>query len=132
MLRYQALSQRASGERSVSASPVNGWVSAGRSKLASLPACTPKSATAATATASTSNRVQTTVSAAVRNASARAGSSRRRAIACTPMLGIDLPIAASFWADHRNAITAIATVLGAFVLAHLVDRAIIARGTRLA
>ena len=48
------------------------------------------------------------------------------------MLGVDLPIAASFWADHRNAITAIATVIIAFVVAHLVDRAIIARGTKLA
>jgi small-conductance mechanosensitive channel len=48
------------------------------------------------------------------------------------MPGIDLPIAASFWADHRNTITAIVTVVIAFVLAQLVDRAIIARGTRLA
>jgi small-conductance mechanosensitive channel len=48
------------------------------------------------------------------------------------MPGVDLPIAASFWADHRNTITAIATLIVTFVLAQLVDRAIIARGTRLA
>jgi small-conductance mechanosensitive channel len=48
------------------------------------------------------------------------------------MPGIDLPIAASFWADHRNTITAIVTLVVAFAVAHLVDRAIIARGTRLA
>src|SRR3954470_16936549 len=135
MSRYQALSQRASGESSVSSTPLvdaKGWVSPGRSKLASLLACTPKMATATTATASTSRRVQTTVSRTLRSASARAGSSRRRAIACTPMPALDLPIADSFWADHRNTITAIVTLIVTFVLAQLVDRAIIARGTRLA
>src|SRR4051795_9687247 len=132
MSRYHALSQRASGESRVSARPPNGCVRPGVSKLASLPACTPKIATAATATTSTSNRVDTTVSTALRSASARAGPSRRRAIACTPMPALDLPIADSFWADHRNAITAIVTLIVTFVLAQLVDRAIIARGTRLA
>jgi small-conductance mechanosensitive channel len=44
----------------------------------------------------------------------------------------DLPIADSFWADHRGAITAVATVIGAFVLAHVVDRAISHRGSKLA
>jgi small conductance mechanosensitive channel len=48
------------------------------------------------------------------------------------MPALDLPIADSFWADHRNTITAIVTVVVAFGLAQLVDRAIIARGTRLA
>ena len=48
------------------------------------------------------------------------------------MPALDLPIADSFWADHRNTITAIATLIVTFVLAQLVDRAIIARGTRLA
>jgi small-conductance mechanosensitive channel len=48
------------------------------------------------------------------------------------MPALDLPIAASFWADHRNTITAIITLAVTFVLAHLVDRAIIARGARLA
>jgi small-conductance mechanosensitive channel len=45
---------------------------------------------------------------------------------------LDLPIADSFWADHRNTITAIVTLIGTFVLAQLVDRAITARGQRLA
>jgi small-conductance mechanosensitive channel len=44
----------------------------------------------------------------------------------------DLPIAASFWDDHRNAITAILTLILAFALAQLVDRAISARGSKLA
>jgi small-conductance mechanosensitive channel len=48
------------------------------------------------------------------------------------MLAVDLPIAASFWADHRTTITAIATLLLTFVLAQLVDRAITHRGARLA
>jgi small-conductance mechanosensitive channel len=48
------------------------------------------------------------------------------------MPALDLPIADSFWADHRNTITAIVTLIVTFVLAHVVDRAIIARGTRLA
>src|SRR3954467_719043 len=132
MSRYQALSQRASGESKVSATPLNGCVRPGRSKLSSLPACTPKIATAATATTSTRRRVQKPVSSAARSPSARAGSSRRRAIACTPMPALDLPIADSFWADHRNAITAIVTLIVTFVLAQLVDRAIIARGAKLA
>lgn len=41
-------------------------------------------------------------------------------------------IVASFWADNRNSITAIATVLIAFLIAQLVDRAISHRGTRIA
>src|SRR3954447_19842754 len=48
------------------------------------------------------------------------------------MPALDLPIADSFWADHRNTITAIATLIVTFLLAQLVDRAIIARGARLA
>jgi small-conductance mechanosensitive channel len=48
------------------------------------------------------------------------------------MPAFDLPIAGSFWADHRNTITAIATLLVTFALAQLVDRAIIVRGARLA
>jgi small-conductance mechanosensitive channel len=35
----------------------------------------------------------------------------------------------SFWTDHRNVITAIATVIGAFVLAHIVDRAVARRAS---
>jgi small-conductance mechanosensitive channel len=42
------------------------------------------------------------------------------------------PIVASFWADNRNGITAIATVVVTFLLAQLVDRAISHRGSRLA
>jgi small-conductance mechanosensitive channel len=41
-------------------------------------------------------------------------------------------VTASFWTDHRNTITAIVTLLVAFVLAQLIDRAIQARGSRLA
>ncbi|HEY0516509.1 MAG TPA: mechanosensitive ion channel domain-containing protein, partial [Solirubrobacteraceae bacterium] len=48
------------------------------------------------------------------------------------MPAVDLPIAGSFWADHRNTITAIVTVIVTFALAQLVDRAIISRGARLA
>ncbi|MEA2429938.1 MAG: hypothetical protein QOF65_130 [Thermoleophilaceae bacterium] len=48
------------------------------------------------------------------------------------MPAVDLPIAGSFWADHRNTITAIATVIITFVFAQLVDRAITHRGARLA
>jgi small-conductance mechanosensitive channel len=48
------------------------------------------------------------------------------------MTAVDLPIAASFWAAHRNTITAIITVIVAFALAQIVDRAISARGSRLA
>jgi small conductance mechanosensitive channel len=44
----------------------------------------------------------------------------------------DLPIAASFWGEHKGAITAVITVLAAFALAQLVDRAISARGSKLA
>jgi small conductance mechanosensitive channel len=43
----------------------------------------------------------------------------------------DLVIAASFWEDHRDVITAVATVLLALLLAHLVDRTIARRGSRL-
>jgi small-conductance mechanosensitive channel len=42
-----------------------------------------------------------------------------------------MPIAASFWAHHRDLITAAATVAAAFLLAHVVDRAIMRRGARL-
>jgi len=41
-------------------------------------------------------------------------------------------IAASFWTDHRNLITAVVTLLVAFLVAHLIDRAIQHRGARLA
>jgi len=40
-------------------------------------------------------------------------------------------VAASFWVKHRDLITAIATVAVAFLLAHLVDRAILRRGARI-
>ena len=43
----------------------------------------------------------------------------------------DLPTAASFWVDHRDEITAIATVVLAFVLAEIVDRALARRGRQL-
>jgi small-conductance mechanosensitive channel len=37
------------------------------------------------------------------------------------------PLAASFWSSHRNVVTAVATVVIAFVLAQLVDRAVARR-----
>jgi small-conductance mechanosensitive channel len=47
------------------------------------------------------------------------------------MWATDLVIAASFWDDNRNAITAAVTVLLALVLAQIVDRTISRRGGRL-
>jgi small-conductance mechanosensitive channel len=44
----------------------------------------------------------------------------------------DLPIAASFWAAHGNLVTAIATAIGTFAFAQIVDRLIISRGARFA
>jgi small-conductance mechanosensitive channel len=41
-------------------------------------------------------------------------------------------LATSFWTDHRNAITAAATILIAFLVAHFVDRAVARRGARIA
>jgi small-conductance mechanosensitive channel len=46
------------------------------------------------------------------------------------MSAADLPIAA-FWADYRNEITAVVTVLLAVAFAQLVDRAIVRRGGRI-
>jgi small-conductance mechanosensitive channel len=43
-----------------------------------------------------------------------------------------LPFAAGFWSDHRDELTALATVLIAIVLATLVDRALARRGAKLA
>jgi len=43
-----------------------------------------------------------------------------------------MPAAASFWSDHGNVVTAAATVLVTFAIAHLVDRALARRGARLA
>jgi small-conductance mechanosensitive channel len=43
-----------------------------------------------------------------------------------------VPVAAGFWTDHRDAITAAATVLAAVALALLVDRALVRRGVKLA
>src|SRR3954454_7354670 len=48
------------------------------------------------------------------------------------MRAVSLPIADSFWTDNRNVITAVLTLVGAFVLAHIVDRAISGRGAKLA
>jgi small-conductance mechanosensitive channel len=48
------------------------------------------------------------------------------------MVGSDLYIAASFWTDHRNEITAVATVIAAVLLAQLVDRALSRRTAKLA
>ena len=42
-----------------------------------------------------------------------------------------MPLASSFWHDHRNVITAVATVVIAFAVAHLVDRAVARRAGEL-
>src|SRR3954451_12546914 len=124
MPRYQVLSQRASGE----SAPPSGWVSGGARKLASLPPATPKAATAITATRNTRARLHRNADPAER----RAVDPRLPSIACALMSAVNLPIADSFWTDHRNTITALLTLVGAFVLAHLVDHAISSRGSKLA
>jgi small-conductance mechanosensitive channel len=48
------------------------------------------------------------------------------------MPGAILPVAAGFWADHRDEVTAAATVLFAMALALAVDRALVRRGAKLA
>jgi small-conductance mechanosensitive channel len=48
------------------------------------------------------------------------------------MAAPDLYIAASFWTDHRNDITAVATVLISLLLAWLVDRALSQRAAKVA
>ena len=48
------------------------------------------------------------------------------------MASLALVIASSFWEDYRNEITAVATVVGAVLLAEVVDRALIRRGRALA
>jgi small-conductance mechanosensitive channel len=48
------------------------------------------------------------------------------------MAAVDLPIAASFWAAHRDELTAVGTVVAAFAAATLVDRSLARRGMRLA
>jgi small-conductance mechanosensitive channel len=48
------------------------------------------------------------------------------------MPGADLTVAASFIEENRNEVTAVATVVGAFVLAELVDRTLARRGRRTA
>src|SRR4051794_25140721 len=118
MPRYQVLSQRAS----VAKTAPSGCVSDGSSKLPSLPLSTPNTATATSATIATSSRLQTKGRQTL----------VRRAIACAALMPLDLPIADSFWADHRNTITAILTLIGTFVFAWIVDRAISRRGSKLA
>ena len=47
------------------------------------------------------------------------------------MPAADLPMAASFLEEHRNELTAALTIVGAFVLAEIVDRAMLKRGHRI-
>ena len=124
MPRYQVLSQRANG----ASTPPSGCVKPGMSKLASFPPSTPKAATTTSATTATIARLTKNAKPAERSASELLG----LAIASAVMAGADLPIAASFWTDHRNVITSVVTLVGAFVLAHIVDHAISARGSKLA
>jgi small-conductance mechanosensitive channel len=53
-------------------------------------------------------------------------------VACPAITPTDLPIAASFWTDHRNEITAVVTVVLALGFAKLVDRALSRRAIKLA
>ena len=48
------------------------------------------------------------------------------------MQAVILPTAAGFWDDHRDEVTAVATILFATALALIVDRALVRRGTKLA
>src|SRR3954447_26332185 len=47
------------------------------------------------------------------------------------MRAAHLPIAASFWNEHRNTVIAIVTLIATFVVAQLVDRAIASRGGKI-
>src|SRR3954470_17089634 len=117
MPRYQTESQRASGANSVSSGSPNGVVSSRRAHHDAGWASGPSTATATTATTHTNARLTTNAISASRNAA----SSRGRDIACRPM------VVATFWSDHRNLITAVITLIAAFLLAQIVDRAIQAR-----
>src|SRR2546429_8655801 len=88
-------------------------------------------ADATTATTRTSTRVSANTASDSRSASDRSAGRRGVAIASPPMRAADLPIASSFWNGHRNLIIAVITLVVAFVLAQLVDRAIQSRGERL-
>src|SRR4051812_29863577 len=44
---------------------------------------------------------------------------------------LDAPMAASFVAEHRNELAAVLTVVGAVLLAEIVDRALLRRGREL-
>src|SRR2546423_7595553 len=50
---------------------------------------------------------------------------------CRAMRVAHLPIAASFWNEHRNTVTAIVTLAASIVIAQLVDHAIARRGGKL-
>lgn len=52
-------------------------------------------------------------------------------VASYAMPAVHLPMAASFVNEHRNEITAVATVVSAFVVARVVDRALQGRGRRI-
>src|SRR4051812_26184356 len=145
MPRYQTASQRASGESRVSPRPPSGWVSAGTSNLAALCAAMPPlvagpaDSAAKTATQSTATRVSSTGVAAGRRASGvHAAERTRRAVrcggavgvACCAMTGEQFTTSASFVAEHRNDLTALATVIVTVVLAQFVDRALVRRGER--
>src|SRR5918996_247040 len=111
MPRYQTASQWASEETK----PPSGWVSA--------------------ATTHTATRVKRSVCHAARQASERASAraaTRVREVASYAMPTPDSYNAASFVNEHGRELTAIGTVIGAFVIAQLVDRALARRGRRLA
>ena len=80
---------------------------------------------------STSSGAGGSIRTSVPSESSSTASAGGPAIASGAMAVADLPIAASFWADHRDEITAVVTLVLAFGVAQLVDRAISRRGERI-
>src|SRR4051794_815053 len=145
MPRYQTASQRASGESRMSPKPPSGCVSAGASNFAAFrtptptPRAGPTESAAKIARQSTAARERRRVARAERSASeARTAESARTAArcggavggACCAMMGEQFTTSASFVAEHRNDLTALATVILTVLLAQFVDRALVRRGER--
>src|SRR3954452_20163616 len=127
MRRYQTASHRASGE----SAPPSGWVSARSSYLSSCslgmaPWAGPNASVATTATQAMPTRVtQNGVQAAC-----RASPNRALWLAWCAMPGVDFSMATSFVAEHRNGLTAAATLLLSVLFAQFVDRQLTKRGQR--
>src|SRR4051812_44045385 len=127
MRRYQTASHRASGE----SAPPSGWVSARSSYLSSCsfgmaPWAGPNASVATTATQAMPTRVtQNGVQAAC-----SASPNRALWLAWCAMPGVDFSMATSFVAEHRNGLTAAATLLLSVLFAQFVDRQLTKRGQR--